>query len=1447
MQTTSSLLRLRARTDVASPVAPSLAAFAVLVFRYARCPAISFVANGRALRVSMTSSTTLADLLASLPPRDDLASLVGPRGDLSMTWSEDDARLSLTVRLSDLTVIADTSFQRGLVATHDPLRDVRRHFRAAIACLRLDRSIAVGAVPLLDADERRFVLDVLGRGESIPELLSPGTLVGLFEARARRTPNAIAIEDGARSTTYGELLLHARDLASALSAAGIGRGAHVALVMPRCIEAYVAMLGVLRAGAGYVPIDPSSPPERTAHVLRDCACRAVLTLEPLVARIDAPCPVVTLDARTPIALGDDTLAEVRAPHPDDVAYVIYTSGSTGTPKGVAVTHRSARHLVLAEQRLFAPRESDRVLQGFSLAFDAAVEEIWLAFASGATLVVADDETLRGDLATTIADRGITVFSCVPTLLSMIEGTLPGVRILVVGGEECPPEIVRRFATRARPLFNTYGPTEATVIATCARLDGSTRVTIGRPIANTAAYVLDPDLRPVPVGVAGEICLGGVGLARGYVGAPLLTASKFVPNPAADRVGAPARIYRTGDRGRFTPEGEIEFLGRLDEQVKLRGFRIELREIENALLACDGVAQAAAMVRRDETTGVEGIVAYVVPRMTSDVRTVDEDALRTRLRKRLPPYMMPTHVEPLDRLPTLPSGKIDKRSLPPPRPRTPTRAIVTPRSDDVESCVRATFASLLGVGDVAADAHFFDDLGGHSLLATRVVSQLRRDARFTRLSVLDLYRHPTAAALAMRMRAMTSAIQTTRPTKIERSILFVVAQAIASLFVFGVHAWQWLGPFVVFVAARAHGATLVVAAIRSSIALFATPPATLALVIAMKWIVIGRYREGRCALGSFAYLRAWLVDRLIALAPLDALAGAPWMNVFLRAMGARVGRNVHIATSSLGAFDLVELGDDVTLGTDATVAPASIENGALVLAPVRIGVRCTVGTRAHVRGGATMRDDATLAPLSILSRGDRLAPRAPDLVAIVRPTRARSITLFIAYALAILALPSITTIAIAPALGVLTLAERWLGGAYLSASPIAAISFVVALLLEVVVLQRCLLGRVRPGRHAVSSGFAFRKWIVDRARNATLDTLASIYGTLWIVPWLRALGLRVGARAEMSTATDFVPGLVHVGAGAFVADCVSLGAPTIDRGTITLERTTIGVRAFVGNSAVVPNGATLADDALVACMSLAPARSSRGASFLGAPPTPLPRRAPCASHAIETTLRPRRTLVAQRLTIELARAILPSTIWIALTCLVVSAWSAIERATSTLVALASLPVLAALAGAFAAAIVVALKWIVVGRVRPGTHPLWSPFVWRTELVTALHEDVVDPLWTVMLLGTPFAPWFFRALGAKIGRRVHLGTTQMTEYDLVEIADDACLDEDCTLQTHLFEDRVMKTSRVRVGEGCSVGRDAIVLYDGEIGAGATLGPMSLAMKGETLPAGTRWRGIPATPES
>ena len=449
--------------------------------------------------------------------------------------------------------------------------------------------------------------------------------------------------------------------------------------------------------------------------------------------------------------------------PHDLAYVIYTSGSTGKPKGVEIEHRSAAHLVRAEQWLYGVRPDDRVYQGFSLAFDASVEEVWLAFSTGATLVTATPEMAHAGpgLSSLLEQAHVTVVSCVPTLLAMLTDDIPTMRLLIVGGEACGADLVRRWCRPGRRMVNTYGPTEATVIATFADCHPDRPVTIGRPLPNYTAFVLDDNLRPVESGQTGELYLGGVGLARGYVGRPDLTRERFVVNPFHDG-GLVSRLYKTGDLARFDPHGNIEFHGRADLQVKLRGFRVELSEIESALLKCPGV-QAAACAVHECSPGLSHLVAYVVPHQGDAIAA---DRIRTALRSELPAYMIPTIIEPIVELPTLSSGKVDRNRLPVPHLAPESAAVDTTSRTNGERALLAIWKGLMSPMPVTLSDDFFLDLGGHSLLAARMVSELRKTPQFSRISMLDVYDHPTIEKLAARFPDVTQvaadAVESGRP-------------------------------------------------------------------------------------------------------------------------------------------------------------------------------------------------------------------------------------------------------------------------------------------------------------------------------------------------------------------------------------------------------------------------------------------------------------------------------------------------------------------------------------------------------------------------------------------------------------------------------------------------------------------------------------------------------------
>jgi amino acid adenylation domain-containing protein len=635
------------------------------------------------------------------------------------------------------------------------------HLHALLEQVAARPGLRLSEIDLLGADERRLVTETWnGTATRYP---GPATLHGRIEAQAARTPAAVALRFDGRELTYAELDAAANRVARTLRGHGVGTGSVVAVCAERSAELLPGLLGVLKAGAAYLPIDPDYPADRVEFMLADAA-PAVLLTQRKVRPARPASGVIALDLDDPGAWpdgpGDDSPPR-PAVHPDDIAYIIYTSGSTGRPKGVPNTHRGIANRLDWMQQRYQLRPDDVVAQKTPVSFDVSVWELFWPLREGARLVLATPGGHKdaGYLRQLIIGEGVTTVHFVPSMLAAFcaDDGAADCRTLtrvICSGEELPADLARR-CTRILPgagLHNLYGPTEAAVDVSawhCApeRIAATERVPIGAPIANTALYVLDKSGGPTPIGVPGELFIGGAGLARGYLNRPALTGERFVPSP----FGPPgARLYRTGDLARWRDDGTLEFLGRIDGQVKLRGMRIEPGEIEAALRALPAVRDAAVIVREDRP-GDKRLVAYLVPADTVPAGTVpagtvlDHAAVRAELKKTLPDLIVPAGYVTLATLPLSPNGKLDRRALPPPTAARDAAVELIAPSTPTEQALAAIWSDLLGTAAIGIGDDFFA-LGGHSLLATQVVARLRSQAG-VQVSVMDVFKHPTIGELA----------------------------------------------------------------------------------------------------------------------------------------------------------------------------------------------------------------------------------------------------------------------------------------------------------------------------------------------------------------------------------------------------------------------------------------------------------------------------------------------------------------------------------------------------------------------------------------------------------------------------------------------------------------------------------------------------------------------------
>ena len=1342
------------------------------------------------------------------------------------------------------------------------------------------------------------------QGPSRPDLLRDEILADVFESTAARTPHTTALIEGTRHVTYGELDGLANLAAHHLIEAGVRPGDMVGLWLPRGVALLVMQLAIAKTGAAWLPFDADTPTDRIATCLDDAHAVALLISEQQAPAISAQpailCPVFTdLALQSPPPAGVP-LRRREGAQPGHTAYVIYTSGSTGKPKGIAITQGSICHFLRSENERLGVREGDVVYQGFSVAFDMSFEEIWISYLVGATLWIAPRE-VAGDpeaLPRALMEHHVTVLHAVPTLLALFAHDVPSLRIINLGGEMCPQTLVERWATPDRQMFNTYGPTEATVSASLAQLRQGEPVTIGQALPNYGLLVIEvidperivdgkvPPLQILPFGEVGELCITGPGVAAGYLGRPDLSAEKFLPNPWA--TGAhDQRLYRTGDLARVEMTGQggqMQCLGRADDQVKIRGFRVELGEIESVLAQQAGVGTTAVVLRQAQ--GMDQLVAFYVP--TAEPPQVAQ--LRQGLGDKLPPYMVPSHFEPLSAMPRLPSGKIDRKAL----RALPLVAVVASADSDLpetpaEEALFAALQQLFPGQPVRRDMDFFSDLGGHSLLAARVTSALRADPRFAQATVRDIYQHRRIHAIAQALQAGMAAPGATaqRPFTVHstwRRWRCGLAQALALPPLVTLKMAQWLAPFFIYHFHTGEpGDSVPFAIVMSLLAFLVATVAEFAVAWAGKWLIAGRLQPGRYPLWGLTYFRWWLADRLVDGVPTYMLYGSSLYVAWLRSLGAHIGRDVNLGALTVRAPDLLHIGDGASVGNAVNLENARVEGGWLLLGRVELGAHTCVGSYSVIEGDVQLHDRAHLEGQSALASGSRVPParvwsgspardRGPfDASAL--PPRPSVSRLRLAAEASVFALGAllVATVFFLPVFPTFLLID-WLDVDAISVRPLleagtiddttafllrllkffllalpASVVLVAATVLISAGIRWLFLPSMKAGSWPVHSNRYLAKWLVNQIQESSLAVLHGIYATVYSATWYRLLGAKVGKETELSTALGVVPDMLTLGDECFIADAVMLGDEQIDGGWMTVQPTTVSRRSFVGNGAYVPDGTHIPENMLIGVMSGVPrnATMQSGDTWLGSPPMLLPARESTEGYPDHLTFRPSIWRKLARGSVEALRIAVPHALVIAAGYAIVLDAMPLAETDQWLLLTVDL----ALAGLFFSfgtfLVVAAFKWAAMGRYRKHNTPMWTPFVWLSEAATNLYEGIAVPNFLRYLRGTPWLPLMLRLLGSRIASSAYLDTTDMTEFDCVEIGAHSELNALCCPQTHLFEDRVMKVDKVVIGERVTCGPRCTVLYGASVGDGTQLGPLTLVMKGESLPAHTQWHGSPAAP--
>ena len=1313
-------------------------------------------------------------------------------------------------------------------------------------------------------------------------------LEDLFEERCDETPGHLAVDAGDVTLTFAELDGRANQLARHLLAAGLGAGKRIALLFDSAVPAYIGMLAVLKAGAAYVPLDPGFPADRIAYIVQDAGVGAVLTLLHLRDQLrDIRVPTVLVDDASAVASrdADRISAAERGVVVDQLAYIIYTSGSTGRPKGVAVEHGSICNFVRVAAEVYGIRASDRVYQGMTIAFDFSVEEIWVPWIAGATSVPKPPGSalLGADLHTYLVERRVTAMCCVPTLLATLDEDLPELRFLLVSGEACPHDLVLRWRKPDRRFLNVYGPTEATVTATWTSPDTDRAVTIGVPLPTYSTLILDPDdpTRVLPRGDIGEIGIAGIGLACGYVNRADLTDAAFVPDLFGIAGNPSGRIYRTGDLGRVNEAGEIEYHGRADLQVKIRGYRIELTEIESVLLQVPGIA-AAVVDTYEATPGAVDLVGYYSLR--SDADAVDPERIHAMLRERLPGYMVPAYLEYLAVIPMTTSNKADRKNLPAPTVRrgaASERRFVAP-STDTEATLAAALAATLGVDQVSVDSDFFEDLGANSLLLAHFSAKLRKRTTLPPISMKDLYLHPTVARLGALVdetapRSDDDRSDDVTPVRTSHYLLCGTAQVL--LFLISTYT----AAFVLVTGVRwmytADGAvSLWQRSLVFSVGAFLV---TSTLPIVAKWLLIGRWTAQEFPLWGVRYLRFWFVKLLLRANPMVMFVGSPLHNIYLRALGARIGpgavvlaRNIPVCT------DLLTIGAGTVVRKDSFINCYRAQAGRIQTGTVSFGANAVIGENTVIDIDTSMGDRSQLGHSSALQSGQSVpdgeswhgTPARPSQVDYLRVPPARcgrlrrflypllqlvNVVLLVVPVGLLLVIEFLQQLPLLPRL--VRPGESVVGDASFYAELLLYISalFVGGLvlgLLFMATVPRLLNLAVRPD--AVYPLYGARYWVQGAIAALTNSRFYTyLFGDSSAIPhYLRLIGYHFGHPFEQSGSNFGVevkhesPYLSSIGSGTMVSDGLSIMNAEFSNTSFTLRRTTLGGRSFFGNNVAYPAAGRTGDNCLLATKVMVPLDGAvrEGVGLLGSPPFEIPRsvQRDIAFPGLPTgDERQRRLRAKNRHNTVTAGVFLIAgliDLYVGSLFTLLSLDYYVEYDYSPLGFLVvAIAIVASLAFTIGFHVLLELACASFRAMSPQFCSIYDGYFWWHERFWKMSAGT----YLAMFNGTPVKNLLWRVLGLRIGRKVFDDGCAIPEKSLVTIGDEAVLNAGSTIQAHSLEDGLFKSDRITIGPAATLGPRAFVHYGVTVHEGATIAADSFLMKGEQVGRHELWRGNPA----